>query len=73
MLKKPRGSYHFDSAGTRADLSKYRSFAKVEILDLGQFVPADVLVVPPKANATTVIPRTVLADAIKPVQAQVEP
>jgi hypothetical protein len=64
-----RGSYNFDSSGTRADLSKYQSFAKVEILDLGQFAPADVLVVPPQANATTVI-RAVLADAIKPIQAQ---
>jgi hypothetical protein len=69
-VQETRGSYHFDSAGTRADLTKYQSFAKVEILDLGQFAPAEVLVVPPKANATTVM-RSVLADAIKPVQAQV--
>jgi hypothetical protein len=69
-VEETRGNYNFDSAGTRADLGKYQSFAKVEILDLGQFAPAGVLVVPPKANATTVM-RTVLADAIKPVQAQV--
>jgi len=69
-VEEYRGSYTFDGAGTRADLSKYQAFAKAEISDLGQFAPADVLVVPPKANATTVM-RTVLADVIKPVQAQV--
>ena len=63
-------SYTFDGAGTRADLSKYQSFAKREISDLDQFAPADVLVVPPQAHATTVV-RAVLADVIKPVQAQV--
>jgi len=69
-VEETHGSYNFDSAGTRADLSKYQSFTKVEIPDLDQFVPAEVLVVPPKANAATVM-RSVLADAIKPVQAQV--
>jgi hypothetical protein len=69
-VEETRRSYTFNSAGNRADLSKYLSFAKVEISDLGQFAPADVLVVPPQANATTVM-RAVLADAIKPVQAQV--
>lgn len=68
-LEESRGSFNFDSAGTRADLSKYQSFTKVEILDLGQFAPADVLVVPPQANATTVI-RAVLSEVVKPVQAQ---
>lgn len=69
-VEESHGSYNFDSAGIRADLSRYQSFARVEISDLGQFAPAAVLVVPPKANAATVI-RAVLADAIKPVQAQV--
>jgi len=69
-VQESRGNYNFDSAGTRADLSKYQPFSKVDISDLGQFAPADVLVVPPQANATTVM-RAVLADAIKPVQAQV--
>ena len=69
-VEESRASYYFDGAGTRADLSKYQPFAKVEILDLGQFAPADTLVVPPQANATTVM-RAVLADAIKPVKAQV--
>lgn len=69
-IEEYRGSYTFDGAGTKADMSKYQSYTKVEISDLGQFAPADVLVVPPKANATTVM-RAVLADVIKPVQAQV--
>ena len=69
-VEETRGRYYFDSAGTRADLSKYQSFAKEEILDLGQFAPAGTLVVPPQANATTAM-RAVLADVIKPVQAQV--
>jgi hypothetical protein len=68
-VEETRGNFHFDSAGTRADLSKYHAFAKSEIADLGQFAPADSLVVPPQANATTVI-RSVLAEVIKPVQAQ---
>ena len=63
-------SYTFDGAGTRADLSKYLSFAKSEISDLERFTPSNVLVVPPQAQATTVV-RAVLSDVIKPVQAQV--
>ena len=51
-------------------MSKYTSFAKTEIPDLGQFAPTGVLVVPPDAHASTVV-RSVLADVIKPVQAQV--
>ena len=65
--------YHgftFDGTGTKMDLGKYLSFAKTEIADLGQFAPAGVLVVPPEAHSTTVV-RAVLAEVIKPVQAQV--
>jgi hypothetical protein len=51
-------------------MSKYNSFAKTEISDLGQFTPAGVLVVPPEAHASTIV-RAVLANVIKPVQAQV--
>jgi hypothetical protein len=65
-----RHSYTFDGTGVKMDLSKYQSFAKSEIADLGQFAPVGVLVVPPQAHATTVV-RTVLAEVIKPVQAQV--
>jgi hypothetical protein len=65
-----RLTYTFDGVGARADLSKYQSFAKTEITDLEKFAPADMLVVPPQALATTVV-RAVLSDVIKPVQAQV--
>jgi hypothetical protein len=63
-------SFTFDGTGTKLDLSKYQSFAKSEIADLEQFAPAGVLVVPPHAHASTVV-RAVLAEVIKPVQAQV--
>jgi hypothetical protein len=69
-VEERRHSYTFDGTGTKMDLSKYKSFAKTEIADLEQFAPAEVLVVPPQAHATTVV-RAVLAEVIKPVQAQV--
>ena len=69
-IDESRHSYTFDGTGTKMDLSKYLSFAKSEIADLGQFAPAGVLVVPPQAHATTVV-RAVMAEVIKPVQAQV--
>jgi hypothetical protein len=69
-LEERRHGYTFDGAGVKMDLSKYQAFAKSEITDLGQFAPSGVLVVPPQAHATTVI-RTILAEVIKPVQAQV--
>jgi hypothetical protein len=69
-LQERRESYTFDGSGVKADLSRYLSFGKEEITDLEKFAPTDVLVVPPQAHATTVV-RTVLADVIKPVQAQV--
>lgn len=69
-VEERRQSFTFDGTGTKLDLSKYQSFEKSEIADLGQFAPAGVLVVPPQAHATTVV-RAVLAEVIKPVQAQV--
>lgn len=69
-IEESRQSYTFDGSGKKMDLSKYQSFAKTEITDLGKFAPTGVLVVPPEAHASTVI-RTVLAEVIKPVQAQV--
>jgi hypothetical protein len=68
-LEERQDSFTFDGMGAKTDLSKYLAYAKSEIADLGQFAPAGVLVVPPQAHATTVI-RTVLAEVIKPVQAQ---
>jgi hypothetical protein len=69
-IEEHHQSYTFDGTGTKMDLSKYQSFAKSEITDLGQFAPAGVLVVPPQAHATTVV-RAVLAEVIKPVKAEV--
>ena len=69
-VEERRQSYTFDGTGTKMDLSKYQSFAKSEITDLGQFAPSGVLVVPPQAHATTVV-RVVLAEVIKPVKAEV--
>ncbi len=69
-IEESRHSFTFDGSGKKMDLSKYQSFAKTEITDLGNFAPAGVLIVPPEAHASTVI-RAVLADVIKPVQAQV--
>jgi hypothetical protein len=69
-IEERQHCFTFDGMGTKMDLSKYLSFAKNEIADLGQFAPAGVLVVPPHAHATTVV-RAVLAEVIKPVQAQV--
>jgi hypothetical protein len=69
-IEESHHSYTFDGTGAKLDLSKYQSFAKSEIADLGLFAPAGVLVVPPQAHATTVV-RAVLAEVIKPVHAQV--
>jgi hypothetical protein len=69
-VEELRQEFTFDGAGTKLDMGKYQSFPKTEIIDLGQFAPAGVLVVPPQAHASLVV-RTVLAEVIKPVQAQV--
>ncbi|MGZ6346485.1 MAG: hypothetical protein ACXWNC_02790 [Anaerolineales bacterium] len=69
-VEESRESFTFDGTGKKADLNKYKSFAKTEISDLGQFAPEGVLVIPPEAHASTVV-RAVLAEVIKPVQAQV--
>jgi hypothetical protein len=69
-LEEHRHPFSFDGTGVKTDVSRYQSFAKSEISDLGQFTPAGVLVVPPQAQASTIM-RTVLSEVIKPVQAQV--
>lgn len=69
-VEDSRDCFTFDGSGKKTDMSKYTSFTKTEIPDHGQFAPAGVLVVPPDAHASTVV-RAVLADVIKPVQAQV--
>ena len=68
-VEERRHNFTFDGSGTKMDLSKYQSFAKTEITDLEQFAPANVLLVPPQSHASTVV-RSVLAEVIKPVQAQ---
>ncbi len=69
-LEEHRYQFSFDGSGGKIDISKYQSYAKSEIADLGQFTPTGVLVVPPGAQASTIM-RTVLSEVIKPVQAQV--
>jgi hypothetical protein len=68
-VEEHRHNFTFDGSGVKVDLTKYQSFAKTEITELEQFSPEGVLVVPPQAHASTVV-RTVLAEVIKPVQAQ---
>jgi hypothetical protein len=69
-IEEHQHGFTFDGTGAKMDMSKYQSFAKSEIAELEKFSPEGVLVVPPQAHASTVI-RTVLAEVIKPVQADV--
>jgi hypothetical protein len=69
-VEERRASFNFDGSGVKVDMSKYLTCAKTEISDWKNFAPEGTLVVPPQARATTVV-RTVLAEMIKPVQAQV--
>ncbi|MCJ7661896.1 MAG: hypothetical protein MUO67_22350 [Anaerolineales bacterium] len=69
-LEESSHNFTFDGAGAEIDLSKYVAYAKNEIIDLENFSPGGVLVVPPKALASTVV-RSVLAKVIKPVQAEI--
>ena len=54
-------------SGERSDMSKFLSFAKTLIVDIEQFAPEGVLVVPPQVNANAIV-RQVLTEVIKPVQ-----
>jgi hypothetical protein len=69
-IEERRASFYFDGAGAKVDMSKYANCAKSEIADWATFAPEGTLVVTPQARATTVV-RTVLAEMIKPVQAQI--
>jgi hypothetical protein len=53
--------------GQKADLSRFQSFTKSEIADIGQFAPDGMLVVPPQMRATAIV-RQVLGEAIQPVK-----
>lgn len=54
-------------SGQKADLSRFQSFTKSEITDIGQFAPEGMLVVPPQMRATAIV-RQVLGEAIQPVK-----
>jgi hypothetical protein len=69
-VEERRASFAFDGAGVRLDMKNYFSYPRNEISDWSNFAPEGTLVVPPQIHATTVV-RTVLAEMIKPVQAQV--
>lgn len=69
-LEENRHHFTFDGSGAQLDLSKYQSFAKTEITELEKFAPEGVIVVPPASKATTVV-RSVMANVIKPVKADV--
>ncbi|MER3514219.1 MAG: hypothetical protein C4310_07375 [Chloroflexota bacterium] len=67
-VEEQRMSYTFDGlSGHKADLSKYLSFAKTEVLDLATFAPEGVLVVPPQVRASAVV-RQMMAEVVRPVQ-----
>ncbi len=69
-LEERRHYFTFDGSGAQLDLSKYQSFAKTEIAELDKFAPEGVIVVPPASKATTVV-RSVMANVIKAVKADV--
>ncbi len=53
-------------SGQKTDLSRFQPFTKSEIMDLGQFAPEGILVVPPQMRATAIV-RQVLGEVIQPV------
>ena len=69
-LEEFQQSYGFDGDGAEIDLSKYQAYPKTEVVDLENFAPEGVLVISPKALASTVV-RSVLSKVIKPVDAQI--
>ena len=69
-IEDNRHDFTFDGDGAEKDMSKYNSFPKTEVVDFANFAPEGVLVIPPKALASTVV-RSILSKVIKPVDAQV--
>jgi hypothetical protein len=70
-LEEQRAGRIFDAlSGEKTDLNKHLAAAKTEIADVAAFAPEGVLVVPPQVRATAVV-RQVMAEVVKPVQAQV--
>jgi hypothetical protein len=63
-----RADRTFDGlSGERCDASRFISFPKTLVVDLDQFAPEGVLVIPPQVRATAIV-RQVLSEVIRPVQ-----
>lgn len=69
-VEESRHAFTFDGSGAETDMSKYSAFPKTELIDFENFAPEDVLVVPPKALASTVV-RSILSKVITPVKADI--
>ena len=66
-VEERRVTRFFDGlTGQKEDLSRFQSFTKSAITDLGAFAPDGMLVVPPQMRATAII-RQVLGEVIQPV------
>src|SRR5687767_5371822 len=67
-VEERRVTRFFDGlSGQKEDLSRFQSFTKSAITDLGGFAPEGILVVPPQMRATAIV-RQVLGEAIQPVK-----
>jgi hypothetical protein len=69
-VDESRHEFTFDGEGVEKEMSQYSVYAKTEVLDFENFAPDDMLVVPPKALASTIV-RSILSKVIKPVEADV--
>jgi hypothetical protein len=69
-LEELQQSFAFDGSGAELDVSKYQGFPKTEVINLEDFAPESVVVIPPKALASTIV-RSVLSKVIKPIDAQI--
>jgi hypothetical protein len=66
-VEERRLTRFFDGlTGQKEDLSRFQSFTKSAVTDLGNFAPEGMLVVPPQMRATAII-RQVMGEVIQPV------
>ena len=66
-VEERRLTRFFDGlSGEKEDFSRFQSFTKSAITDIGEFAPDGMLVVPPQMRATAII-RQVLTEVIQPV------
>jgi len=66
-VEERRLTRFFDGlSGLKEDLSRFQSFTKSAVTDVGNFAPEGMLVVPPQMRATAII-RQVLGEVIQPV------